>query len=182
MATVLQKTTHSAPKLEAMTHLPRLGLRGRTAAEYLSNAGFIPPNAPNRLTRAPSGELLLRLSNSEYVLLGAKEDEGMRVSALEAEAPKAGENSLYFLPRRDSHAWFCLSGERRVEVMSKLCGVDLSPKAFAHDAIAQTSVASASAIVAGDGQGEAFHLLVDSALAEYFQEALVDAMAEFGTR
>ncbi|MDR1462516.1 MAG: hypothetical protein LBI68_05185, partial [Azoarcus sp.] len=173
--------------LADLSRLPRLGLRGNTAAARLAAEGFAIPDAPNRLSRAASGETLLRLSRNEYLLLGAPADEGERVRALETALPKAGENGLYFLPRQDSHAWFQLSGPRRAEVMAKLCGVDLSPAAFARDAVAQTSVARIDAIVASDGgpltddpAAGAFHLLFDRASAAYFREALLDAMREFG--
>jgi sarcosine oxidase subunit gamma len=169
--------------LADFTSLPRLGLRGKAAAERLAAAGFPIPEAPNRLARAATGETLLRLSQTEYLLLGAFADDGARVRALEDELPKAGENGLYFLPRQDSHAWFRLGGPRRAEVMAKLCGVDLSPEAFPRDALAQTSVARINAIVAHDGEPEpgAFHLLFDRPSAAYFREALLDAMREFSS-
>jgi sarcosine oxidase subunit gamma len=172
----------SPTTLSDLTDLPRLGLRGRAAAERLALEGFRLPEAPNRLDRAASGEILLRLSQSEFMLLGSPTDKGARVRALEDALPKAGENGLYFLPRQDSHAWFRLAGPSRHAVMAKLCGVDLSPEAFGADAIAQTSVARISAIVANDGEGGeegAFHLLFDRPSAEYFRESLLDAMREF---
>ncbi|MDR3213642.1 MAG: hypothetical protein LBT71_07000 [Azoarcus sp.] len=167
--------------LADLTNLPRLGLRGRAAAERLIAEGFRLPEAPNRLVRAASGEALLRLSQSEYLLLGSPADKGASVRALESGLPNAGENGLYTLPRQDSHAWFWLGGPRRFEVMAKLCGVDLSPAAFAGDGVAQTSVARINAIVANDDQGSgAFHLLFDRPSAVYFWDALLDAMQEFG--
>ncbi|MDR0633850.1 MAG: hypothetical protein LBF91_02605 [Azoarcus sp.] len=168
--------------LADLTNLPRLGLRGPTAAQRLLAESLPIPDAPNRLARAPSGETLLRLSRTEYLLLGSFADRGARVRALESELPQAGENGLYLLPRQDSHAWFWLGGPRRADVMAKLCGVDLSPAAFAGDAIAQTSVARLDAIVAGDGKPEpdAFHLLFDRPSAAYLWDALLDAMREFG--
>ncbi|MDR2129011.1 MAG: hypothetical protein LBP52_08100 [Burkholderiaceae bacterium] len=178
--------------LADLTNLPRLGLRGKAAAARLAAAGLPIPQAPNRVERAPTGELLLRLSQGEYLLLGSFADRGARVRALEADLPKAGEDGLYFLPRQDSHAWFWLGGARRAEVMAKLCGVDLSAAAFTRDAIAQTSVARINAIVAADGGGHAetpggngdgggaYHLLFDRPSAAYFWDALLDAMREFG--
>ena len=166
--------------LADLTNLSRLGLRGPAAAERLAAEGFQRPEAPNRLTRADTGEALLRLSQNEYFLLGSLSDKGARVRALESALPRAGENGLYFLPRQDSHAWFWIGGPRRVDIMAKLCGVDLSPVAFAGDAVAQTSVARLNAIVASDERGDAFHLLFDRPSARYFWDALLDAMREFG--
>jgi sarcosine oxidase subunit gamma len=172
--------------LADFTNLPRLGARGKAAAGYLAAAGLRLPETPNRLILAASGETLLRLSQSEYLLLGSPADKGARVRALETAFPRTGENGLYFLPRQDSHAWFRLAGPRRFEVMAKLCGVDLRPAAFARDGVAQTSVARINAIVANDGatgdggQNSAFHLLFDRPSAPYLWDVLLDAMREFG--
>ena len=76
--------------LADLTNLPRLGLRGQSAAQRLLAEGIPIPDAPNRLARAPSGETLLRLSRTEYLLLGSPADHGARVRALENELPQAG--------------------------------------------------------------------------------------------
>ena len=66
-------------------------------------------------------------------------------------------------------------------MFAKICGVDLRPHHFADGRIAQTSLAKMSAIVirADLGRTPAFHLLADSASAEYLWGCLLDAMAEF---
>ena len=90
----------------------------------------------------------------------------------------------YPVPRRDSHAWFLLTGAEAAALFAKLCAVDLRPAKFAHLSVAQTSVARLSAIVIRDDQGgtPAYHLLADSASAEYLWDVLLDAMAEFDGR
>jgi sarcosine oxidase subunit gamma len=87
----------------------------------------------------------------------------------------------YPMPRAESHAWFIVAGERAPAMFAKLCGVDLRPHRFALGSIAQTSLAKMSAIVirADLGDAPAFHVLADSASAEYLWGCLVDAMAEF---
>src|SRR5262249_60739053 len=85
------------------------------------------------------------------------------------------------MPRGESHCCFTLTGEQAPAMLPKLCGVDLRPPKFAPGRIAQTSVAKINAIVIRCPAGEvvAYHLLADSASAEYFWTCLVDAMAEF---
>jgi sarcosine oxidase subunit gamma len=87
----------------------------------------------------------------------------------------------YLLPRRHSHFWFLVSGERAAQMFAKLCGVDLRPGKFADGAIAQTSFARMNAVVIRDDRGGAlaYHLLGDSASAAYLWDCLIDAMAEF---
>jgi len=173
--------TIGAAALADFTDLPRLGVRGAAAATWLGAQGCLIPSAPNLLTVQPQGATLLRLSQGEYLLLGSLADEGAQVAAVDAALAADATPGVYALPRQDTHAWFWLGGARAVEVLAKLCGVDLRPKAFAADAIAQTSVARLNAIVANAGSAErpAFHLLVDRPSAEYFREAVLDAMSEF---
>ena len=85
------------------------------------------------------------------------------------------------MPRDESHCWFTVTGEQAPAMLAKLCGVDLRPAKFAAGQIAQTSVAKINAIVIRCPAGEvvAYHLLADSASAEYFWACLIDAMAEF---
>jgi sarcosine oxidase subunit gamma len=85
------------------------------------------------------------------------------------------------VPRRESHAWFRIIGTAAPEMFAKLCAVDLRPAKFPGDAIAQTSVARLNGIVIRDdlAQIPAYHLLADSASAEYLWRVLLDAMAEF---
>jgi sarcosine oxidase subunit gamma len=66
-------------------------------------------------------------------------------------------------------------------MVAKICGVDLRPGKFADGRIAQTSMARMNGVVIRDDQGEtlAYHLLGDSASAEYLWGCLIDAMAEF---
>ena len=66
-------------------------------------------------------------------------------------------------------------------MLSKICGVDLSPDNFADLRIAQTSVSRVGAIVIRADMHEqlCFHILVDSSYAAYFWGTLVDAGTEF---
>ena len=62
-----------------------------------------------------------------------------------------------------------VTGEQAPAMFAKICGVDLRPHKFEQGRIAQTSVAKIGAIVIRDYLGElpAYHLLADSASAEY---------------
>ena len=66
-------------------------------------------------------------------------------------------------------------------LLAKICAVDLRLERFADLRIAQTSVARSNCVVirADLGALPAFHLLGDSASAEYMWDCLLDAMAEF---
>lgn len=170
--------------LTDLTNLPRFGLRGKNAAAYLTSLGLNIPDAPNKSALQADGSRLLRLSQGEFLFLGSLSDFGAAVRTLEQAFPPEGKNGVYGLPRQDTHAWFWLAGPESVDALAKLCGVDLSPKAFAPDAIAQTSVAHINAIIvnAGNVAAPAFHLLPDRPSAGSFEDAVVDALQEFGGR
>ncbi len=90
----------------------------------------------------------------------------------------------YPVPRQDSHAWFLVAGAHAAAVFAKLCAVDLCPARFAVGRIAQTMLAEVSAIVVRDDRGgvPAYHLLANSAAAEYLWDCLIDARADFDGR
>lgn len=163
-----------------LTNLARVGFRGVQAASSLQSLGFALPDVPNRAQPQVDGCQVLRLSRTEYLLLGSLQDGGQRVASAEQDwQPEAGN---YLLPRQDSHAWLLLTGEHISAVMAKLCGVDLSTAAFPPGAVAQTSAARINVIIANQPAGElpCFHILCDRASVSYFWDALLDAMEEFG--
>lgn len=166
-----------------LCNLPRVGLRGRDSAEYLQARGFRLPDAPNQaLTQADGGQVV-RLSQTEYLLLGSLADGGERVRQEELTW-RQDERANYLLPRQDSHAWLLLAGPSSVTAMAKLCGVDLRPEVFAPGSVAQTSAARVNVIIANLplASAPALHILCDRAAVEYLWEALLDAMTEFDGR
>ncbi|GGK01411.1 hypothetical protein GCM10009304_28990 [Pseudomonas matsuisoli] len=164
-----------------LSNLPRVGFRGTDSATYLQREGYQLPDAPNRAVVQASGESLLRLSQTEYFLLGSLHDGGARIASEEASWHYDEGQANYLLPRQDSHAWFALTGAYLPKLFAKVCGVDLRAEAFSVDAVVQTSVARVNAIVVNAGIADLpiFHLLCDRASAHYLWGALLDAMEEF---
>jgi sarcosine oxidase subunit gamma len=180
-AAVAARYPHDAPALGLvdLSPLPRTGIKGPKALDWLSEQGWPVPEDNNQAAHTESGGLVLRLGNREaFVLAGARSD-GDTVRMLERSIPGDG---AWPMPRRDSHAWFMLRGDAAIDCMAKLCGVDLREAKFPRGAIAQTSVARLNTIVCRDvaGAKPGFHLLADSASAIWFWDALLDAMQEFG--
>ena len=163
-----------------LTNLSRVGFRGLDAATYLSSLGFHSPDVPNCAVQQVDGSWVVRLSATEYFLLGSLNDFGERISQLE-NGWAMDDRANYLLPRQDSHAWLQLTGNTAAWVMAKLCAVDLSSEVFAVGQVAQTSVARVNAIVinVSDAQTQKFNILCDRAAALYLWEVLQDAIAEF---
>jgi sarcosine oxidase subunit gamma len=165
--------------LTDLSPFARTGFKGADTPDWLTRQGLDIPAAPNRAVTQADGSVLARLSAGEFLLLGRPGDGMGLVERLDAAWSWGdGAGMCFPLPRQDSHAWFHLRGKAVPEMMAKLCGVDLRRHVFADGAVAQTSVARLNAIVVR--QGDDYHLLADSASAEYLWACVVDAMAEFG--
>ena len=165
--------------------LPRTGFKGVGTVEWLTSQGLAIGPDSNRAYPQPGGELAARLAPTEIFLIGSLAGTGELVRRLNTAwswgSEKPRRLTGYPMPRSESHAWFMVTGERAPAMFAKICGVDLRPHRFAVGAIAQTSVAKMSAIIirADLGSVSAFHLLADSASAEYLWTCVLDAMAEF---
>jgi len=165
--------------------LPRTGFKGAGTVEWLTAQGLAIGPDSNRAYLQPGGELAARLAPTEIFLIDSLAGTGELIRRLNAAWGWGSETPRrligYPMPRAESHAWFMVTGERAPAVFAKICGVDLRPHRFAAGGIAQTSVAKMSAIVirADLGGTSAFHLLADSASAEYLWTCVLDAMAEF---
>lgn len=165
--------------LTDLSPFARTGFKGADTPDWLARQGLVIPEVPNRAVVQADGSVLARLSAGEFLLLGRPGDEIGLVERLDAAWSWGdGAGMCFPLPRQDSHAWFHLRGDAVPEMMATLCGVDLRRHVFADGAVAQTSVARLNAIVVR--QGDHYHLLADSASAEYLWACVVDAMAEFG--
>jgi len=165
--------------------LPRTGFKGVGTVEWLTSQGLAIGPHSNRAYPQPGGELAARLAPTEIFLIDSLAANGELIRRLNAAWSWGSERPRtligYPMPRSESHAWFMVTGERVSAMFAKICGVDLRLHRFAVGAIAQTSVAKMSAIVirADLGGTPAFHLLADSASAEYLWTCVLDAMAEF---
>lgn len=171
-----------------LSPLPRTGFKGPGTPDWLAGQGVVVPAASNLAARQPEGSVALRLAPNELFIIGDVHGRGTLVETLDRDWPQTGTPPAtprgFPVPRADSHAWFCLTGTHASATFAKICGVDLRPATFADCTIAQTSLARLSAIIArvDIGAVTAFHVLADSASAEYLWDCLLDAMDEFGGR
>ena len=183
--------------LADLSPLPRLGVKGAGTADWLAGQDIAIPEESNQAVRQENGVLAARLAPSELLLLGDLSGDAAAESPGDSPGDGAPLDALadawraaptpperprgYLLPRRHSHFWFLLSGDCTPRMFAKICGVDLRAGKFADGRIAQTSIARMNAVVIRDDRGGvlAYHLLGDSASAEYLWDCLIDAMAEF---
>ena len=167
-----------------LSPLPRVGFKGRNTIPAMQAAGLTVESVPNRAFRQSDGGICAVLAPGEIILLSGLAGSADRVSRLETGWSMDNANGTYLTPRASSHAWFRVTGALAPAMFAKICGIDLRPHKVPDLSIAQTSVAKLTGmIIRDDLPGTlAFHLLADSASAEYLWDCVIDAMAEFGGR
>lgn len=165
-----------------LSPLPRVGCKGSGALDWTRTHGVTIGDGNNTAYPQPGGELAARLADTEVVVLDGLDGTGALPHRIEAEWSLDGAGGAYLVNRQGANFRFMVTGVHAVEMFAKICAVDLRPAEFPVCAIAQTSVARTNCIVirADLGDVPAYHLLGDSAAAEYQWGCLLDAMGEFG--
>lgn len=164
-----------------LSAVARIGFKGSDTPEWLSAQGIALPNNPNQAKRLDDATLVAKLSTNEYLFLSDVTTNNSKVCE-QLKFWQIEDNKLcYLLPRDQSHSWFLLTGKHTIQMMSKICGVDLADKATPHHGVVQSSVARVNHIIIKDNiaNTECIHLLSDSTFAEYMWFCLLDAMQEF---
>ena len=161
-----------------LSTLPRTGFKGAGATTWATSQGVKIPERPNLALLQKDQSLVVRLSHQELLILSNIDPLSTQIERLDMMA--VGPQT-YTLPRADSHCWLAVTGSQAAEMFSKVCGVDLRPHKFANNAVAQTSVAKASAIVVRHDLGttHCFYVLTDVSAAEFLWDCLIDAMLEY---
>ena len=167
--------------LADLTPLPRIGFKGWNIGPWLAGAGAEMGEASNRAYRQADGTRIARLAPGEALVLADRSGAGPLIESLDRAWSMAEADGCFRVARDETSCWLLLTGAHAPSMLAKVCAVDLRPRAFAPDAIAQTNVARLNVIVIrGDvGPVPAFDLITDSASAVYLWGALLDAMAEY---
>ena len=164
-----------------LSPLPRVGFKGREAIAWVRSQGVEVTDRNNQAGAQPDGSLVARLADTEVVILSDTAAGSDLSARLEQAWEPAKPPRCFLVPRRHSSAWFRITGEHSGEMFAKICGVDMRLDKFPNGSIAQTSMARMNAIGIRDdiGTTPAFHLVFDSASADYLWGCLKDAIAEF---
>lgn len=161
------------------TLFSRVGFRGKGVESFLREQGINVPAVPNQSVVTAAGVLVLRLSNTEFWVIDTDKSQHELIEALELASK--GVANVYRLYCQHSHGCFLVRGENTSNMFAKVCGVDLSEKAFECASIAQTSVARVNAIIAKQliSGEEGYLVLSDIAGTQHLWNAIADASAEF---
>jgi len=153
--------------------LPRAGLKGPGAAEWLTALGLTLPTAPNRWLGLPQGGLIARLGQSEYLIDGNADV----VAKIAATARTPG---VYPVLRQD--ASFSLSGSRVNELLLQTCNVDFRILDADPSLLLMTSMVGVSVTVVPlkTGAFPSYRLWCDGTYGYYLWETLTEIIAELG--
>ncbi|MDE0052262.1 MAG: hypothetical protein OXO52_20950 [Rhodospirillales bacterium] len=167
--------------LADLTPFPRIGFKGWAIAPWLAGCGAGMGEESNRAYAQADGTRIARLAPGEALILAGRSGEGPLIDTLDKAWSTAEADGCYRVARDETSCWLLLTGAHAPSMLAKVCAVDLRPRVFAPDAIAQTNVARLNVIVIrGDiGDVPAFDLITDVASAVYLWGALLDAMAEY---
>ena len=171
-----------ATKLEAMaladlSFLPRFGLKGPAAGQWLESQNVALPANANSWASLPGAGVIARLGRSEFFLEdGAAADTISPIrTALGAGAP-----GVYPVIRQD--AGFALAGNRVNELLAQTCNVNF--EGFGHGerfaVMTQMIGISVLAIRTDHEQMPCYRLWCDPSFAPYFWETLAEIAGELG--
>ncbi len=168
-----------------LSGLPRVGVKGANAIDWLTEQGFSVPANSNSALRQSDGVLLARLAPNEFLLLGEESSSYPSIEKLvqQDEFPSkiTVQGKPFLVPRQHSQIWFRITGCKSVDMLAKLCAIDFRDSNFKMLQVAQTSVARLNAIILREdlGGSHGFHILADRGSAEYLWDCIVDAGGEY---
>ena len=176
------KISGRAPWLCDHTHLARIGFKGGAAAAWLQAQGVALPAAPNRWLHDVSGATVARLGAEDFLITDEDDTTSGLPQSLASRWQAASAPGAYPLLCQHGLAAIALGGEGASELLARLCAVDLRPRVFAIDAVAQTQVALTSAVIMRGTAGAAasYRLFVDTSLALYLWDILHDVAVTLG--
>jgi sarcosine oxidase subunit gamma len=155
--------------------LPRTGLKGPGAADWLAASGVTVPAGANRWGRLHGGGLIGRLATSEFFIEdGPLGDTGARVAA----ALGHGAPGVYPVLRHD--AALALVGRDAPEVLAQTCSFPFAGTAA--DELVMTSIAGVSALVIPQRYEDSplYRIWIDPTFGPYLFRTLLEITEELG--
>ncbi len=170
--------------LADLTPLSRIGVKGKRAVEWLRKQGLEIGDENNHSWKQGNGAQAARLSDNEMLILEDVAGASGICAELEQQLDSVELDDCYSVPRRDLSAWLLITGNSADAMFAKLCGVDMRKSKFLNGSIAQTSMARMNVIAIRQDLASlpAYHLVFDSASADYLWRMLKDAMIEYDGR
>lgn len=171
-----------------LSTMPRTGFKGAGAPAWAASQRVKLPKLPNTAVTQKDGSVVAKLSHQELLIVSNIMGSATSIDRLNREYSNKEHLSkqtlapqTYSLPRADSHSWLAVTGNAAAEMFSKICGVDLRVHKFAHNQVAQTSVAKINGVILRHDLATTpcFYILSDITSTEFLWDSLLDAMEEY---
>ncbi len=160
-----------------LSFLPKAGLKGPSAAQWLTTQGVTIPAEANTWTALPDDGVIARLGRSEFFLEdGAAGGLAARMRA----ALGAGADGVYPVIRQD--AGILLAGARSNELLVQTCNVNFEEIGPAGGIAVMTQMIGVSVLVIRKSlrQLPCYRIWCDPTFARYFWETLSGIAVELG--
>lgn len=176
-AVALQGEPAAAPIMLAdASCLPRMGVKGPKAEDWLRSQGVSVPAGTNAWTRTPEGAIVARLARSEFLIEGRPGGDAVERWRGRLE-PAPG---VYPILRQD--AALVLGGERLNDLLVQTCNVNFNANRAGEQAVVMTSMVGVSVLALWDEIGGRRWLRIwcDGTFGPYLWETLLAIAREAG--
>ncbi|NOY29676.1 MAG: hypothetical protein GXP28_05730 [Planctomycetes bacterium] len=160
-----------------MSALPKLGVKGPSAAEWLLSEGVLLPKGIYQLQEQSDGSLVVQLSDTEFLL-----EESFASQTIQALSEKLGWGLTGVARVERQEASFLLTGSRAIDVLAQTCAIDF--RVAPRGRLVMTRVAGTSCSVLPSGkEGEVkYQIEVDATYAVSLWKSLLTICQELGGR
>jgi len=171
-----------AAKLDAvaladLSFLPKLGLKGPAAEQWLEGRNIGLPAQANTWTSLPGGGVIARLGRSEFFL-----EEGPAADTVAAIRIALGSGAPGAYPVIRQDAGFALAGARVNELLVQTCNVNFAESGPEEGVAIMTQMIGVSVLAIRIKQISVpcYRLWCDPTFAPYFWETLAEIAGELG--
>ena len=163
--------------LADVSHLPKCGLKGPDAMQWLRDHGIEPPAESNRWLPLPSGGVIARLGRSEFFI-----EDGAGGSVVSNMRTALGNDVSGVYPVIRQDAGIALTGSRVNELLLQTCNVNFAAlETGARNAVMTQMIGvSVLAIRVADEPHPRYRIWCDPTFAPYFWETLAEIAVELG--
>ena len=173
---------NDATKLDAvaladLSFLPRFGLKGPAAQQWLESRNIVLPAKANSWTLLPGGGVIARLGRSEFFIEDGADADSIGAIRIELGT---GAPGVYPVMRQD--AGFALAGLRVRELLVQTCNVNFEQFGAQERIAVMTQMIGVSvlAIRIDSRPMPCYRLWCDATFAPYFWEVLAEIATELG--
>ncbi len=163
--------------LADLSFLPKVGLKGPAAAQWLEARNVVPPAAPNSWHALPAGGVIASLGRSEFFI---EDDAAAQTTVTLRAALALASPGVYPVIRQD--AGFALAGPRVNELLVQTCNVNFEQIGQAQQTAVMTQMIGVSVLVLRVQVNPlpVYRLWCDPTFAAYFWETIAEIAGELG--